>query len=107
MCVRTVRIVTLVICMVMLSVVWVFAASSAAEIRVDGVKAASYNYSKIRVSWDTVEDADGYIVYRASSENGTYRKSYTTDNPKKNLLTERKSSQNTPSQSVLMPDREQ
>ena len=95
MCVRTVRIVTLVICMVMLSVVWVFAASSAAEIRVDGVKAASYNYSKIRVSWDTVEDADGYIVYRASSENGTYRKSYTTDNPKKNwyINTNRKSGQ--------------
>ena len=95
MCVRTVRIVTLVICMVMLSAVWVFAASSAAEIRVDGVKAVSYNYSKIRVSWDTVEDADGYIVYRASSENGTYRKSYTTDNPKKNwyINTNRKSGQ--------------
>ena len=95
MCVRTVRIVTLVICMVMLSAVWVFAASSAAEIRVDGVKAASCSYSKIRVSWDTVEDADGYIVYRASSENGTYRKSYTTDNPKKNwyINTNRKSGQ--------------
>ena len=95
MCVRTVRIVTLVICMVMLSAVWVFAASSAAEIRVDGVKAASYNNSKNRVSWDTVEDADGYIVYRASSENGTYRKSYTTDNPKKNwyINTNRKSGQ--------------
>ena len=95
MCVRTVRIVTLVICMVMLSAVWVFAASSAAEIRVDGVKAVSYNYSKIRVSWDAVEGADGYIVYRASSENGTYRKSYTTDNPKKNwyINTNRKSGQ--------------
>jgi len=92
---RTVRIAALVICMVILSAAWVFAASSAAEIRVDGVKAASYSYSKIRVSWDAVEDADGYIVYRASSENGTYRKSYTTDNPKKNwyINTNRKSGQ--------------
>ncbi len=95
MCVRTVRIVSLVICMVMLSAAWVFAASYAADIRVDGVKAASYNYSKIRVSWDAVEGADGYIVYRASSENGTYRKSYTTDNPEKNwyINTNRKSGQ--------------
>jgi len=92
---RTVRIAALVICMVMLSAVWVFAASSSAEIRVDGVKAVSYNYSKIRVSWDTVEGADGYIVYRASSENGTYRKSYTIDNPEKNwyINTNRKSGQ--------------
>lgn len=92
---RTVRIAVLVICMVILSAAWVFAASSSAEIRVDGVKAASYSYSKIRVSWDAVEGADGYIVYRASSENGTYRKSYTTDNPKKNwyINTNRKSGQ--------------
>ena len=60
-----------------------------------GVKAASYSYSKIRVSWDAVEGADGYIVYRASNENGTYRKSYTTDNPKKiwYINTNRKSGQ--------------
>ena len=48
-----------------------------------GVKAASYNYSKIRISWDVMDDTDGYIVYRASSENGTYKKVYTTDNVKK------------------------
>lgn len=47
------------------------------------VKASGYNYNKIRISWDVMENADGYIVYRASVENGTYKKVYTTDNTKK------------------------
>ncbi|MBR4410688.1 MAG: hypothetical protein IKT31_05150 [Firmicutes bacterium] len=59
------------------------------------VKASSYSYSKIRVSWDLMEGADGYIVYRSSSEKGTYKKVYTTDNPEKNwyINTNRKSGQ--------------
>ena len=48
------------------------------------VKAASYSYSKIRVSWDVIKGADGYLVYRSSSKNGTYKRVYSTDNPKKN-----------------------
>lgn len=61
----------------------------------ESVKAASYTYSKIRVSWDIMKDADGYIVYRSSSENGTYKRVYTTDNPKKNwyINTNRKTGQ--------------
>lgn len=47
------------------------------------VKASGYNYNKIRISWDAMENADGYTVYRASTESGTYKKVYTTDNIKK------------------------
>lgn len=50
----------------------------------EGVKAASYNYSKIRVSWEASADADGYEVYRASSKDGKYKKVYSTDDPEKN-----------------------
>ena len=53
------------------------------DTRPQNVKASGYNYSKIRISWDVMENADGYIVYRSSSENGTYKKVYTTDNTKK------------------------
>lgn len=65
------------------------------SVKPSGVKAASYSYSKIRVSWDVMDDADGYIVYRSSSENGTYKRTYTTDNPKKNwyINTNRKTGQ--------------
>ena len=65
------------------------------SVKPSGVKAASYSYSKIRVSWDVMDDADGYIVYRASSENGKYKRAYTTDNPQKNwyINTNRKSGQ--------------
>ena len=59
------------------------------------VNASSYSYSKIRVSWDTMKNADGYIVYRSSSEKGHYKRVYSTDNPKKNwyINTKRKSGQ--------------
>jgi hypothetical protein len=42
-----------------------------------------------------MKDADGYIVYRSFSKNGTYKRVYTTDNPKKNwyINTNRKSGQ--------------
>lgn len=49
-----------------------------------GVKAASYNYSKIRISWDLAEGADGYAVYRSSAKNGTYKRCYTAESPEKN-----------------------
>ena len=41
-------------------------------------KAASYSYSKIKVTWDKIDGLDGYIVYRATSKNGTYFKAFTT-----------------------------
>ena len=61
----------------------------------EGVKAASYNYSKIKVSWDKVEGADGYQVYRASSRDGKYKRVYSTDDPEKNwyINTNRKAGQ--------------
>lgn len=41
-------------------------------------KAAPYSYSKIKVTWDKIDGLDGYIVYRATSKNGTYSKAFTT-----------------------------
>lgn len=35
-------------------------------------KAASYSYTKIKVSWERIEGLDGYKVYRATSKNGKY-----------------------------------
>ena len=46
-------------------------------------KAASYSYTKIKVSWDKVEGVDGYKVYRAASKRGKYSLVYTTTNPDK------------------------
>ena len=53
------------------------------DMKPSGIRAAGYNYSKIRVSWEDMEDADGYIVYRSSSENGKYKKVYETENAQK------------------------
>ncbi len=61
-----------------------YAASELGGMQLSHVKAASYSYSKIRVSWDTLEDSDGYVVYRSSSKNGKYKQCYITDNPEKN-----------------------
>ncbi|MGN0715029.1 MAG: hypothetical protein ACI4LN_04340, partial [Anaerovoracaceae bacterium] len=42
------------------------------------VKATSYSYSKIKVTWEKIDGLDGYIVYRATRKNGTYSKAFTT-----------------------------
>lgn len=47
---------------------------AAPEITVSGTKSPG----KIVVSWDEVEDADRYYIYRATSKNGTYSKYSTT-----------------------------
>lgn len=59
----------------------------------ENVKAASYSYNKIKLTWEEAKDADGYIVYRSSSKNGRYRSVYATDDPEKNwyINTNRKS----------------
>ncbi|MDD6043304.1 MAG: hypothetical protein PUB87_06075 [Eubacteriaceae bacterium] len=41
-------------------------------------KAASYSYSKIKITWDKIDGLDGYIVYHATTENGTYAKAFST-----------------------------
>ncbi len=46
-------------------------------------KAASYNYQKIKLTWQPVEGADGYQIYRASSEKGTFRLIATITDPEK------------------------
>lgn len=48
-----------------------------------GVKAATYSYSKIKVSWDKMDGVDGYQVYRSTSKNGTYKRAYSTADPDK------------------------
>ncbi len=44
-------------------------------------KAASYSYTKIKVSWDKIEDLDGYKVYRATKKTGKYSLIKTVTNP--------------------------
>ena len=58
-------------------------ASQIKAITPTGIKAASYTYSKIKVSWDKIDGVDGYVVYRATSKTGKYEKAYTTTNPDK------------------------
>ncbi len=38
------------------------------------LKAASYNYNKIKLSWEKVEGADGYQLYRATKKSGKFVK---------------------------------
>ena len=33
----------------------------------------SYAYNKIKLSWNTLSGADGYVIYRAASKNGKYK----------------------------------
>lgn len=37
------------------------------------VKAASADYNKVKITWSKVSGADGYVVYRATSKDGTYK----------------------------------
>ena len=50
-----------------------------ADIKTQGpvLKAASYDVTKIKISWETVPGADGYILYRKTEGAKTYRKIYT------------------------------
>lgn len=42
------------------------------------ISAASSSLTKIKVTWDKIEGASGYSVYRATSKSGKYSKVYTT-----------------------------
>ena len=59
-------------------------ASEVKSMKPSGVKAATYSYSKIKVSWDKMNGVDGYQVYRSTSKNGTYKRAYSTTDPDKN-----------------------
>lgn len=42
------------------------------------LKAISYSNTSIRLSWNVQSSVDGYVLYRASSEKGKYKKIYAT-----------------------------
>lgn len=46
-------------------------------------KAASYNFQKIKLTWQPVSGAGGYQIYRAVSPKGTFKRIATIDNPDK------------------------
>ena len=52
----------------------VAAAQAAASIKAmkPELKAASYSYNKIKLSWEKVDGADGYQIYRATKKNGKF-----------------------------------
>ncbi len=37
------------------------------------ITTGSYAYNKIKLSWNTISGADGYVIYRAVSKNGKYK----------------------------------
>ncbi|MGN1412688.1 MAG: hypothetical protein ACI4WY_00425 [Anaerovoracaceae bacterium] len=74
----------LMIAMVLTMALPVYASEStertAAQVKVitPSAKAASYSYSKIKVTWDKIDGLDGYIVYRAASKDGKFTRTFTT-----------------------------
>ncbi|MBE5880994.1 MAG: hypothetical protein E7289_01595 [Lachnospiraceae bacterium] len=42
--------------------------------KVSGAKAKAYSGKKIKITWKKTSNASGYVVYRATSKNGTYKK---------------------------------
>lgn len=46
--------------------------------------------TSVRVSWNASEELNGYIVYRASSRNGTYKKVWTTYSGTRNYYVDKK-----------------
>lgn len=56
----------------------VFAATNTTVSAPASVKAASAGYESAKVSWGVVSGADGYQIYRATSETGTYSNIKTT-----------------------------
>ena len=47
-------------------------AAQVKALKPSGVKAASYSYTKIKMTWNKIEGVDGYKVYRATSKSGKY-----------------------------------
>lgn len=46
--------------------------------KVTGVKVKSNKKKSVEITWNQVEDADGYVIYMATSKNGKYKKIATT-----------------------------
>lgn len=55
---------------------------------ISSAKRASYN--SIKVSWGTVANATGYVVYRSTSKNGSYKKIATVKGSSKTSYTDKK-----------------
>ena len=54
------------------------------------VKTAGASGTSVRVTWNAHKNLDGYIVYRASSKNGTYKEVWSTYNGKRNYYVDKK-----------------
>ena len=54
------------------------------------VKTAGFNGTSVKVSWNASKELDGYIIYRADSKNGTYKKIKTVYNSKKASYVDKK-----------------
>ena len=50
------------------------------------VKAARYSYSKIKITWDKIDKADGYVIYRATSKSAKYKKLATVSKSKTSYI---------------------
>ena len=48
------------------------------------LKAASYDVTKIKLSWEMIPDADGYILYRKAEGAKNYQKIYTAESGESN-----------------------
>ena len=48
--------------------------------------AARYSYSKIKIAWDKIDKADGYVIYRATSKSGKYKKLATVSKSKTSYI---------------------
>lgn len=60
--------------------------------KVSGVKAESVSYNSVKISWNKISGVTGYEIFRATSENGTYKsvvrlKGYSTTTYTDNTLT--------------------
>lgn len=55
----------------------------------DNVKAKALKDGKIRLTWDKAAGADGYVIYRATKKNGTYKKVKTMNGKKTVSFTDR------------------
>lgn len=83
---RIMLLIALTIALIFTSAVVAMAETSAANGEKENVEllsVSSYSYNKIRLKWNPIEDVDGYVIYRATSKNGSYKKIATINNQEK------------------------
>jgi len=50
----------------------IFNGKSISGVKVSGFKAATADYNKVKLSWNKVSNADGYLIYRSTQKNSGY-----------------------------------